>query len=167
MRTGASTLQSKPLRLRGQRFDVTRLWIVGFVAMQINPETAFGRNCAEPADRSRSIGHRPLEMWDTADYLYPKIQRSEQILFLAGRPKQPILGKRDQLEIEVGGYFLFYVDQRCHRAQTLITNDNLTPDCQQPLGNGHVAISQSALDHGAVRELRLQFAPQRNPFQQS
>src|SRR5260221_545311 len=89
MRTGDSTLQSEPVRLRGQRFDVTRLWIVRFVAMQINPETAFGRNCAEPPDRSRSIGHRPFEMWNTADYLYPKIQRSEQILFRTGRPKQP------------------------------------------------------------------------------
>src|SRR6266404_9121307 len=115
MRTGDSTLQSKPVRLRGQRFDVTRLWIVRFVAMQINPETAFGRNCAEPADRSRSVGHRPFEMWNTADYFYPKIERSEQILFRTGRPKQPILGKCDQLEIEVGCYFLFYFEQCFHR----------------------------------------------------
>src|SRR5260221_14377996 len=106
MRTGDSTLQSEPVRLRGQRFDVTRLWIVRFVAMQINPETAFGRNCAEPPDRSRSIGHRPFEMWNTADYLYPKIQRSEQILFRTGRPKQPVLGNCDQLGTAEGRYLL-------------------------------------------------------------
>src|SRR4029077_9722325 len=47
-----------------------------------------------------------------------------------------------------------------------IANIDVTPDCQQTLGNGHVTINQSALDHGVDRELRLQFPPQRNPFQQ-
>src|SRR3984893_5609075 len=141
MQPSASPLQAEPVGLRSQGFDVPRMWIIRFIAMQINLETTFSGDFAEPADRGRPVGPCSLEMRNTADYFYPKIQRSEQILFRIGRPKQTILGKCHQLEIEVGSDLPFNLEQCFHRQQTIVTNVDMTSDRQQSLGNGHIAIS--------------------------
>jgi hypothetical protein len=107
MRTSDSTLQAEALGLCSQGFDVPRMWIIRFIAMQINLETTFSGDFAEPADRGRPVGRRSLEMRNTADYFDAKIQRSEQIFFRIGRPKQAILGKCHQLEIKVGSNLPF------------------------------------------------------------
>ena len=81
VRGGDPACQSEPQSFAGQRFDVTRKRIVGFIAMHIDQKSALGGQFAQRPNRSRALGHGALEMRDAADHIHAEIAGREECCF--------------------------------------------------------------------------------------
>jgi hypothetical protein len=77
-----------------------------------------------------------------------------------------ILREGDQLQIEIRRHAALHVQQRLHRQQAVIAHVDMAADREQAARHGPIAVLQRALHQGILRQLRFQFPPQRNAFQQ-
>ena len=66
-------MQTYPLRLVSQAFDVATHWVVALVAMHIHAQTALCRQLAEPAYALCAVGHRALEVRNAAHYVHAHV----------------------------------------------------------------------------------------------
>ena len=150
----------------GQRLDVPRHRVVGFVAVHVHAQAALRRQLAQQLHALRAVGHGALEVRNAADHFDAEVQRALQVVQRTGRAQHAVLRKRNQLQIEVRGDSLLDFQQGLHRQQARIAHVDVGANRQQSLGHRPVAISQRALDDGLESELRLELAPQRDALQQ-
>ncbi|NYH12876.1 hypothetical protein GGD41_000104 [Paraburkholderia bryophila] len=71
-----------------------------------------------------------------------------------------------ELQVEIRRDAAFYFDQRLDGEQARIAHVDVTANRQQPACDGPIAILQRAFDQRFLRQVRLQFAPQRDAFEQ-
>ena len=158
--------QTEPGGFRRQHLDMPRHRIIAFVAVDIDGQTAIRRDAAEPAQRLGPRLHRAFEMRDAADHIDAHVERAQQVRFGVRTAQQAILRKGDQLQVDVRGHKAADLDQRLGRGQAVVADIDMGADGQQPLCHGQIAIAQGAFHHRLDRQQRLQFAPERDAFQQ-
>ena len=166
VRAGDAPLQAQPLRMEGQRLDVSRQRVVALVAVHVDAQAALGGQFTEDADALGAVGHRPLEMRDAAHHLDAEVERALQVGQRAGCAQQAVLRKGHELQIEVGRHLALDVQQRLDRQQPLVAHVDVCADREQALGHRPVAVLQRPRHQGLLRELRLEFAPQRDALEQ-
>ena len=69
------------------------------------------------------------------------------------------------MQIDVGRDPLAHLDQRLDGREAFVADIDMGADRKQPLRHREVAVAQRPLHHRLDREQRLQFAPERDPFQ--
>ena len=110
MRAGNAPLQPQLLRLMDQRLDVARQRIVALVAMHVDGETTVGSQAAQELDGPSSVFHRALEMRNAADHVDAAIERAVEVGCGGARAQIAVLGKRDELQVEVRRNALFHFE---------------------------------------------------------
>ena len=154
------------MRLGGQGLDMARQRIVALVAMQVDHQSALGGDFAQRPHRSGAVGHRALEMRDAADDIHPEVERALEIAGGGRRTEIPVLREGHELQIEIRLHLRPDVDERFDGEQAVVADVDMAADRKQALRHGEVAIAERALGHRLVRQMRLQFAPQRNAFEE-
>ncbi len=96
----------------------------------------------------------------------PMCERALQVVERAGAAQHAVLRKRDQLQVEIRRDAPLHFEQRLDREQARIADVDVRADREQPVRDGPVAILQRALDSASCVSSRLQFAPQRDAFEQ-
>ena len=145
---------------------MARQRIVALVAMQIDPQAAPRRELAERRHRRRALGHRALEMRNAADDVDAHVERALEIARRVRRAEIAVLRKRAELQVEIGLDLALDVEQRFDRGQAIVADVDVAAHREQALRDGEVAIAQRALGDGFMRQQRLEFAPQRDAFEQ-
>ena len=105
-------------------------------------------------------------MRDAADDVDAEVERPLEIAGGEGRAQVAVLRERDELQVEIGLHGLLDVEQRLDRKQAIVADVDVAADREQALRDSEVAIAERALDHRLVRQMRLQFAPERDPLEQ-
>ena len=77
-----------------------------------------------------------------------------------------VLGKGDELQVEVGRDAALHLEQRIDREAARIAGVDVAADREQALGHRPVAVGQGALDQRFGGEQRLQLAPEGDAFEQ-
>jgi hypothetical protein len=86
---------------------------------------------------------------------------------LSKAPAQnPVLRKGNQLQVEVRRDAPLDLEQRFDGQQARIAHVDMAANRQQTARHRPVAVLQRALDQSLLGQLRFQFAPQRNAFEQ-
>ena len=134
--------------------------------MHVDAQAALGRDVAQHLDRARAVFHRALEMRNAADHVDALVERAVEILCGRLRAEIAVLRKRDELQVDIGRDLLLHVEQRIDRGQAIVADIDMAADREQALGDREIAIAQRALGDGLGRQQRLQFAPQRDAFEQ-
>ena len=166
VRAGHLALQAEALRFIGKLLDVARQRVVGLVAMQVDHQAALCRDFAQFRHRARAVGHGALEMRDAADDVDAHVERADGVLARRRRAIEPVLREGDQLQVDIGRDRLLDVEQRLDRQQPVVADIDMGADGEQAHRHRPVAIGERAVAHRLMRQERLQFAPQRNAFQQ-
>jgi hypothetical protein len=142
-----AALQAEADGLRGQRLDMAREGIVGFVAMHVDRQAAIGGDAAERFDRfAVPSSNRPLEMRNAPDDVDAHVERAVERIDRARRAIVAVLGEGDQLQIDIGRDLLADLEQRLDGQQPGITGVDMAANEQQALGDSKVAIAQGTID---------------------
>ncbi len=166
MRAGDASLQAKADGFRGQRLDMARERIVGFVAMHVDRQAAIGGDAAERLDRSRTFAHRPFEVGNAADDIDSHVEGTVERVDRARRAVITVLGKGDQLQIDIGRDLFANLDHRLHGHQSGIASIDMTADKEQALRHRQIAIAQRTIDQFLLRHDRAQLSPERDALEQ-
>jgi hypothetical protein len=134
--------------------------------MHVDLQTALSRDFAERSDGCHSFRHGALEMGDAADDVDAPIKRSLQIRNGSRGAVVAVLGKGDELKIEVGRDAPLDLQQGIDGEKAIIAHVHMGPNGQQSLGHSEVAVAQRPLDDRLRREKRLEFAPERDALQE-
>ena len=159
-------VQAKPLHLIGQRFDMARQRVVGFVAMDVHRQAAVGGDLAELGQRGRALFHRAFEMRDAAHHVHAHVERAQQVLPPGGAAQEAVLRKGHQLQVEIGFHPLAHLQHGGDGVQMVRRGVHMGADRQQAQRHGPVAIGQGAVHHLVDRGLIAQFAPEADAFEQ-
>ena len=134
--------------------------------MHVDHQAALRRDLAQRLHRRRAVGHGALEMRNAADDIDAHVERALEILRRVRRAEIAVLRKGDELQVEIGRDLLLHFEQRFDREQPVVADIDMAADGEQALRHGEIAVAQRALDDRFVRQQRLQFAPERDAFQQ-
>jgi len=89
-------------------------------------------------------------MRNAADHIDTHVQGTLQC-FRRPRPTQiSVLGKGDELQIQVGGDQALDLQQRLDRQQPLVADVDMASDGQQTLADGQIAVRHGPFDHGIL-----------------
>src|SRR5882724_2804215 len=110
------------MSLSGECLNVPRKGIIRFVAMQIDAQAALGGKRAEEAHGFRALGHRALEMRDAAYDLDTHRDGASEIFKGSRTSQQPVLRKRDELEVEIGSDSSLDLEQRLDGEQAVVAH---------------------------------------------
>ncbi len=105
-------------------------------------------------------------MRNAADDVDAEIERALEIPRRIRRAEIPVLRKGDELQVEIGLHLLPHLEQRLDGEQPVVADVDMAADGEKALRHGEIAIAERALGDRLVRQLRLEFAPERDPFQQ-
>jgi hypothetical protein len=163
---GDTALQAQAHRLRRQRLHMARQRIVALIAMHVYHQAALGRDLAEGAHGGGAVGQGALEMGNAADHIDAAVQRQFQQFHRARRTVIAILREGHELQVQIGRDLFLHLEQGIDRQQPRIADVHMAAHRQQPLRHRPVAIGQGPLRHRLLGQLRLQFAPELDAFQQ-
>ena len=170
MRTGHPSLQAQALGFKGQGFDVARVRVVRFVAVHVYPQAALGGQFAQELDAQGAVGHGALKVRNAAHHVHAPVKGALERVHVLLRPglaaQHAVLRKGHELHINIGRDAPLDFEQRVHRQQARVAHIDMGANGQQALGHRPVAIGHGALDQRLLREQGLEFAPQRNAFEQ-
>ena len=156
VRAGDAPLQAQALRLIGQGFDVARVRVVGFVAVHVHAQAAFGGQLTQKLDAQGPVGHGAFEVWNTAHHIHTPVQRALERVHVLLRPglapQYAVLRKRDHLHIHIRCDAAFHFEQRVHGQQARVAHIHVRADGQQAFGHGPVAIRQGAFHQRLLGE---------------
>ena len=84
-----------------------------------------------------------------------------------GERKKPSCGKGDELQVEIR-FHLFSADvqQSLDRKQAVVADVDMAAHREKALGDREIAIAKRPLDYGLLGQRRLEFAPERDAFEQ-
>src|SRR5262245_5739243 len=131
MRSSRAPAETEPLRFVRQSLDMARQRVVGFVAMQVDHQPASGRDLAQRPYGSCAIRHRALKMRDAANDVDAKVERPPEVARRVWGAKIAVLGKCDELQIEIGLHLLSYVDERLDGDQPVVADVDMTANGEQ------------------------------------
>src|SRR5688572_4508939 len=103
MRTGDSAGQAKAPCFGREGLDMARERIIRLIAMEINPEATLGGDFAQSSNGPATILHRALEMRYSPNNIHSQIERADGVGLGIGAAIETVLGKSDDLQIEIGG----------------------------------------------------------------
>ncbi len=98
-------------------------------------------------------------MRDAADDVDAEVERAFEIARCVRGTEIAVLGKRDELQIEIGLHLLLHLDERFDGDQPVVAHVDMTANGEQALRDGKIAVTQRPLRHRFVGEMRLEFAP--------
>ena len=166
MRSGRPRTEAEPLGFGGEGFDVAGKRVVAFVAVQVDHQPASCGDFAQGLHRRRAFRHRAFEMRNAADDVDAEIERALEIPRRGRRAEIAVLRKGDQLQVEIGLYPLLHLEEGLDREQAIVADVDVAAHGEKTLRHGEIAVAQRALGDGFLRQSRLEFAPERDPFQQ-
>ena len=105
-------------------------------------------------------------MRDAADNVHAEVERALKVARRVGGTEIAVLGKRDELQIEIGLHPLFHIEQRFDGDQPVVANVNMAANGEQALRDSEIAVTQRTLRHRFVGEMRFEFAPEGDSLKQ-
>jgi hypothetical protein len=150
------------LGLQAQDLDVPREWIIRLVAVQVHGEAALGSRPAQRRNGAMPLLHGPLEMRDAADHIDAAVERALKVGGGCSRAEIAVLGKCDELQIEIRRDTALDLQQGIDRQQPVIAYVDMAADSEQAHRHGPVAIGERSLDHRLLRQQRFQLGPERD-----
>ena len=105
-------------------------------------------------------------MRNAADDVDAEVERALEIARRVRRAEIAVLREGDELQVEIGLDLALDVEQRLDREQAVVADVDVAAHREQALRDREIAIAQRALGDRLMRQQRLQFAPQRDAFEQ-
>ena len=105
-------------------------------------------------------------MRNSADDLHAQIESAQGVFASIRASVESVLGKRDELQIQVWRYILLHLFQRMDSQQSVVAYVDMRPDRKQPHSYRPIAVFHCAVANGVVGEQWLELAPQFDSFKQ-
>ena len=140
--------------------------VIGLVAVHVHPQSALGSQLAQQLHAGRTFAHGAFKMRNAAHHVHAQIERALEVVQAPWGAQHAVLRKGDQLQVQVGRNAVFDLQHGAHRQQAGVAGVHVAADGQQAFGHRPVAVSQRTFDQRLLGQHRLEFAPERDPFEQ-